>query len=129
MGTALDARPDLGAHRESISKRFPEIVKELTGILGRKLIAYIGRAKDVRTVDGWAAGVEPYRDAEARVRLAFHVARMLQQHEAREVIQAWFTGVNPELNDRVPVRLLREGELEAVAKAVLTAARAFLAGG
>ena len=129
MGTGLDARPDLEAHREAITKPFPEIVKELSSILGRKLVAYIAGAKDVRTVDSWTASAEPYRDAEGRVRLAFRVAKMLQQHETREVIQAWFTGLNPELDDRVPVRLLREGELEEVGRAVLTAARAFLAGG
>ena len=129
MGTAVGAKPDLEAYRESIDKPFPKVVKELTGVLGRKLVAYIGRAKDVRTVDNWTDGVGPYRDAEARVRLAFRVAKMLHQHETKEVIQAWFTGLNPELNDRVPIRLLREGELEEVGKAVLTAARAFLAGG
>lgn len=127
--TGIDARPDLEAHRESISKPFPQIVKELTGILGKKLVAYIGGAKDVRTVDSWVAGAEPYRDANRRVRLAFQVGRMLQQHEAREVVQAWFTGLNPELNDRVPIRLLRDGQVEEAGKAVLTAARAFLAGG
>ena len=45
------------------------------------------------------------------------------------VVQAWLTGVNPELGYRVPVRLMRENEIDAVAPAVLSAARAFLAGG
>lgn len=38
-------------------------------------------------------------------------------------------GLNPELGDRVPLRLLRENEIDAVAPAVLSAARAFLAEG
>ena len=37
--------------------------------------------------------------------------------------------ISPELNDRVPVRLLREGDLEKVAPEILGAVRAFLAGG
>ena len=45
------------------------------------------------------------------------------------VIQAWLMGVNPELGDRVPLRLLREGDLAVVAPEVLAAARAFIAGG
>jgi hypothetical protein len=37
--------------------------------------------------------------------------------------------VNPELGDRVPLRLMRENEIDAVAPAILNAARAFLAEG
>ncbi len=43
--------------------------------------------------------------------------------------RAWLTGVNPELGDRVPLRLLRENDIDAVAPAILNAARSFLAGG
>ncbi len=44
-------------------------------------------------------------------------------------MQAWLTGVNPELGDRVPLRLMRDNEFDAVSPAILSAARAFLAGG
>jgi len=37
--------------------------------------------------------------------------------------------VNPELKDRVPLRLMRENEIHAAAPAILSAARAFLAEG
>jgi hypothetical protein len=37
-------------------------------------------------------------------------------------------GLNPELDDAVPINLLREGNIEADGKKVLNAARAFLAG-
>jgi hypothetical protein len=45
------------------------------------------------------------------------------------VVQAWFTGLNPELGDRVPVRLMREEDVATVGPQILGAARAFLAGG
>jgi hypothetical protein len=38
-------------------------------------------------------------------------------------------GVNPELGDRVPIRLLREGDLNIIGMEVLAAVRAFIAGG
>ena len=38
-------------------------------------------------------------------------------------------GANPELEDRVPLRLMRENEIDAVAPAILNSAREFLAGG
>ena len=43
--------------------------------------------------------------------------------------QAWFQGLNPQLEDRSPARLLREGDLDAVGPEVIGAARAFLADG
>lgn len=46
-----------------------------------------------------------------------------------EVARAWFQGLNPQLDDRSPARLLREGDLDETGPAVLGAARAFLAGG
>jgi hypothetical protein len=41
------------------------------------------------------------------------------------VVQAWLTGVNRELGDRVPLRLLRDGDLNTVAPEIFGAARAF----
>jgi len=122
-------RPDLAAYREAASLPFPELVKRLAAILGKKLTAFIASAKDVRAVDRWMSGGEPYKGAEPRLRLAYHVARMLSDHESTKVVQAWMMGLNPELNDRVPLRLLREGDLEIVGPEILGAARAFLAGG
>jgi hypothetical protein len=65
---------------------------------------------------------------EQRLRFAFQVARTLHAQDTAAMVQAWFTGVNPELGDRVPLRLIREGDLHMVAPEVLRAARAFLAG-
>jgi hypothetical protein len=57
------------------------------------------------------------------------VARTLCEQDTPAVVQAWMTGVNPELGDRVPLRLLREGDPHIVGQEILRAARAFLAGG
>jgi hypothetical protein len=70
-----------------------------------------------------------YGGAESRLRFAFQVAHALSELDSPAVVQAWLTGVNPELKDRVPLRLMRENEIDAVAPAILSAARAFLAGG
>jgi hypothetical protein len=122
-------RPDLKAYRESTTLPFPRLVAALVDILGKKLVAYIASVKDVRAVERWIDGSEPYKGAVERLRLAYHVAAMLRDHEDKRVVQAWLTGVNPELNDRVPIRLLREGDIDAIGAEVLNAARAYLAGG
>jgi hypothetical protein len=112
MAVKALARPELRAHREAISLEFPEIVQRLVEMIGRKLTAYIGGVKDVRALDRWLAGAEPYGDAKERLRLAFQVVTTLSEHDWPTVVQARLTGVNPELGDRVPLRLLREGDID-----------------
>ena len=129
MATASLPRPDLFAHREALRLPFPVVISKLVEIIGRKLTAYVGGVKDVRAVDRWIAGGEVYGDAEARLRFAFQLVRTLSEQDSPAVVQAWLTGVNPELGDRVPLRLLRENDVDSVAPAILSAARAFLAGG
>ena len=57
------------------------------------------------------------------------IALPLAETESPEIAQAWFQGLNPQLNDRSPARMLREGELDEVGPGVIAAARAFLIGG
>ena len=126
--TRTQPRPDLAAHREAISLQWPDVVRRLTEILGRKLTAYIAGVRDVRALDRWIAGTAPYGDVEARLRFTYHVVRTLAEHDSPQVVQSWLTGVNPELGDRVPLRLLRDRDLNTVAPEILAAVRAFLAG-
>jgi len=129
MAVASPSRPDLAAYRESTTVAFPRLVRTLSDIVGKKLTAYVAGVKDVRAVDRWIDGAEPYKNAEARLRFTFRVVRTLQKSDHPAVIQAWLTGLNPELNDCVPIRLLREGNLEKIGPEILGAVRAFLAGG
>jgi hypothetical protein len=123
-------RPDFEAHRTEIHTDFPELVLQLREILGRKLVAYIAGVKDTRTIDGWIEGAVPYGSAvEPKIRVAFRVAKTLASRDSVRVIQAWFIGLNPELDDRSPIRLLRDGDPEVEGREVIAAARSFLAGG
>ena len=123
------ASPDLLAHRKAVSQPFPEVVKGLTSIIGRKLTAYLAAVTDARAIDRWIHHSTPNGDVETRLRHAYRVALMLSEHDSPAVVQAWLTGLNPELQDAVPLQLLREGTLERDGKRVLAAARAFVAGG
>ena len=66
---------------------------------------------------------------EQRLRLAYQAATLIAERDSPEVVQVWFQGPNPQLEGRSPARLLREGDLDEVGRAVLTAARAFAAHG
>jgi hypothetical protein len=129
MPLITPGRPDLEALRESTVRPLPQIVADMLPLLGRKLIAYVGGARDVRIVDRWIAGRTPPEDAAERLRFAYRIARTLASHDDPRVLQAWLTGLNPELGDRVPIRLIRDGNLEAVGSEIIGAARAFTAGG
>jgi hypothetical protein len=126
---AIRPNPDFAAHREAVTIAWPEVVDRLTGVIGRKLTAYIASLKDVRGLDRWIEGAQPYGNIEERLRLAYQVVLTLQEHDSARVAQAWLTGINPRLGDRVPLRLLRDGDLAAVAPIILDAARSFAAGG
>jgi hypothetical protein len=121
-------KPDLAAYKESLTTPFPKIVAKLISVIGKKLTAYVAGAKDTRTVEGWASGKTPYGDVDSRLRFTFQVVRILEEYDKPTVIQAWMTGVNPNLRDRVPVRLLREGDLGAIGSEILGAVRAFVVG-
>lgn len=75
-------------------------------------MAYIGSVKETRAVRQWADGERtPSAEVMKRLRYAYHVAALLAEHDARDTVQAWFQGMNPQLDDVPPARLLREGLL------------------
>ena len=129
MGMLL-SRPELRAHDRAIRAPIAEAVTELRDLLSGRLVAYIAGVSETRAVNEWADGARSIRspETEARLRLALQIAVMLADADQPPVVQAWFMGLNPELDDRSPARLLRDGELDEVGPAVLAAARAFVAG-
>jgi hypothetical protein len=129
MAVATPPRPEL-AHARAIRADFADVASDLRELLGRRLVAYLGGVKETRAVNQWAAGErEPGAEVQARLRLALQIALMLVEADGAAITRAWFQGLNPQLDDRSPARVLRAGELERDGQAVLGAARAFLVGG
>jgi hypothetical protein len=123
-------RPDLAAHERAVRAPFPELVEQLRSLLGARLVAYLGAVKETRAVHEWASGERTPNDGtQQRLRTALQVAVVVADADGPTVAQAWFQGLNPQLEDRSPARLVREGDLEEVGPAVIAAARAFLVGG
>ena len=63
MVTKAPPRPGLEAYRESLTLALPDLVLRLANSIGRKLTAYVAGVKDVRALDRWIDGREPYGDA------------------------------------------------------------------
>jgi hypothetical protein len=109
----------------------PVLVKELRARLGARFVAYLADVRETRAVNQWADGEREIRSPETvnRLRLAYQVLQLLTVRDDDAVASAWFMGLNPELDDRSPARLLREGDLAEVGPQVLAAARSFAAHG
>ncbi len=123
-------RPDFAAHQRAVHAPFREVAHELRELLGARLAAYIGGVAETSAVREWADGTRaPGNEVQQRFRVALQVALVLNESDGREITQAWFQGLNPQLDDRSPARLLREGTLEETGPQVLAAARSFLVGG
>jgi hypothetical protein len=129
METVSLPRPDFEAHQDSLILPMPDLLSTLTSKIGKKLTAYVAGVGDVKTIESWIAGEPSPKDAERRLRLTYQIVMTLTIADTPAVVQAWVLGINPKLDDRVPLRLLREGNLDQVSGDIAGAARAFLAGG
>lgn len=124
------ARPDFEAHSKAVRASFSEVAAALRELLGARLVAYLGSVRETRAVNQWADGSrEPSAEVQQRLRVALQIALTIAASESAQIAQAWFQGLNPQLDDRSPARLLREGDVDEVGPVVITAARAFLIGG
>jgi hypothetical protein len=126
--TQSAARPDFAAHDRAYRLPIDGVVTELRDMLGARLVAYLAGVTETRAVRERAEGIRtPRSPVPERLRLALQVVEMLHARDSAGVVQAWFQGLNPRLDDRSPARLLRDGDLQDVGPRVLAAARAFAA--
>jgi len=124
------ARPGLRGFEDSVRLPPSEIVQRLRDTLGAKLVAYIGGVRETRAVREWADDARtPSAEVVQRLRTTFHVMALLRDRESASTVASWFQGMNPELEDMAPARVLREQDLATAGPAVLAAARSFVAFG
>jgi hypothetical protein len=103
----------------------PAVVEELVGLLGSRVVAYIGGVSHAKFVDAWAAGhATPRRTAALRA--ALEAARILLAAETTRVAQAWFVGANTCLELEAPASVLRTSNDPAAFMRVVRAANAFV---
>jgi len=122
----------LEASETAIRLPATEVVARLSALLGARLVAYLSGVKDARAVKEWASG-RPIKNPVVvpRLRNALRIAIFLSNHDGPETVQAWFQGLNPNLDDRVPLEVLRDAEDREKPSqevlAVVAAARVFAA--
>src|ERR1700693_3579286 len=121
-GSRLKSREQLMTlDGNSLMLPLPELGQKLASIIGKKLTAYVMGAKDTRAVDRLIEGELLSNDSEQRLRFAYQVATILSTYDSPAIAQAWLMGRNPKLGDCVPIRLIREDNLEQLAPLILNA--------
>jgi hypothetical protein len=96
----------------------------LQDLFGQKLTALLAGVGDPKAVGQWARGERaPHPAAEQRLRRAYQVAALLLRADSAPTVRAWFTGMNPQLDDRAPALVLADEP-----ERVVQAARAFVVG-
>lgn len=119
-----------GADRDENPMGSPELVQRLCELLGTRLLAYLGSEHETRTISQWADPDDarsPSEEVLDRLRITYRAATLLADRDSAAVVQAWFQGRNPLLDDVAPARLLRDGEIDVARPKVMAAARAFAA--
>src|SRR4029450_8830724 len=78
-GRAASPRPDLQAHDSAMRAPFHVVARELTDLLGARLVAYIAKVSETRAVHEWGARGRGPKDGSVapRLRLALQVASLI----------------------------------------------------
>ena len=92
------------------SERIDVLVEWLEANIGLRLTAFAtgARQTDIRQIAHGAAC--PGSDLEKRLRNLYAVTRFLSARDRPSSAHDWLMSPNPELADRAPADLLREGE-------------------
>ncbi|MEU1626148.1 XRE family transcriptional regulator [Streptomyces sp. NPDC020096] len=102
-----------------------DIARFLQDHLGQRLTARITNISDPKQVGKWAAGTSvPQSDKEERLRAALQVFQLIQDAESLYTARAWLIGMNPQLEDEAPAKVIADGRF----RDVMVAARAYVDG-
>lgn len=125
MSTPEGQQPGLKASFESVNMDFPALVIVLRDLISAKLVAYIGQANDTSLISRWASGeATPSESVQKRIRNTYLIAGTLSERDSKTLVQTWFQGTNPYLEDQSPAQVMRKDQ-EGDWRRVLAAARAF----
>jgi hypothetical protein len=113
-------------HREALPAS--DTVEELVSIIGKKFVAYIASENDGRIIDQWISGeLSPLPKVNSRLELALKLCLIILDRFDETTVQAWIQGVNPELDDKVALVMLRqETDLDKLDHELTAAAKYFL---
>ncbi len=95
------------------SERVDRLTEWLEATLGPRLTAFATAASQTEVARIAQGDEDPPTDLEQRLRNLYAVVRLLSERDRPSNAHDWLTAPNPELENRGPAELLREGESPA----------------
>lgn len=125
MSLAIDSARRRTVHRHASTASPSELAADVQRVLGTPLATVTLGMRDPKAIAAWANGTRSPRPAQdAALRSLAQIVSLLQTSDAPDVIRAWFSGMNPELDDQAPALVFRTDPV-----AVMRAAETFIAAG
>jgi hypothetical protein len=100
------------AYKESIERSPQRQADDLQKMLGQRLVAYATNVKSPKLVGRWAAGEnEPREESRKRLQALMRTVLVLEKDGGfgPDTIRAFVASDNPDLEDRTPLDVIREG--------------------
>jgi hypothetical protein len=118
------------AYKQALTTAPQEQAEYLLRTIGPRVAAASLGLADARQIKAWAGHqAEPREHAVAgRLSLLYRVAFAIAETEGGNVAALFLRSSNPQLDDEVPLMVLREGDPDRVQGRLLAATRAFLEG-
>lgn len=98
------------AHKVATTTSTSEIARELQELLGQRLVAYAAAVRSPKVVGQWAGDANPRPEAEKRLRETYRAVALLKEQYGDQAIRAFLTSAHPDLQERVPLDVIRNGE-------------------
>jgi hypothetical protein len=129
---AKTAKPEVRAIQEAATTPAPQVVARVVDVLGDKLTSYIAGVKDARTLVRWQQKGDVPDASARRLQMSLQAMLLMQTRYSPEHVRPWFTWLSDVLDDKSPAAVLHDAnsddEIEAAGRAVIAAAKAYLAG-
>jgi hypothetical protein len=95
------------------SERIDLLAEWLEATIGPSLTAFAAATTPTEVVRIAHGDEDPPGELEKRLRNLYGVVRMLAERDRSGTVNDWLMSPNPELSNRAPAELLREGESPA----------------
>ncbi len=102
------------------------VVRELMDVLSGAIVSELAGVKNTRSIYQWLSGERQPEKLDS-LRFALQIVYVMRAAgETDPTIAAWFTSVNPRLQDATPLALLSTSGVADVSVTVMNSVRAFL---
>lgn len=108
------------AHDKSTKLKIDEIATFLEEVLGQRLTAEMLQISNHKLLGKWKnrQQMPGSLDTQDKLRKIYQLTYLLNQFEKPLTVRAWFLGMNPDLDDKLALDLIKDNNFHSVLKAI-----------